>query len=78
MHFLVTGTGEQAAAASVVAQDPGALRHHGDRGDLGDAIFGRYLFAPAFFWEDAVSMVVLALHTAYLWALLAVRWTLSG
>ena len=33
------------------------------------AVFGRYLFAPAFFWEDAVSMIVLALHTAYLAAL---------
>ncbi|WP_408598329.1 2-vinyl bacteriochlorophyllide hydratase [Limnohabitans sp.] len=30
-------------------------------------VFGQYLFAPAFFWEDVVSMVVLALHTAYLW-----------
>jgi len=28
------------------------------------------LFAPAFFWEDFVSMFVLALHTAYLGALL--------
>ena len=28
-------------------------------------MFGRYLFAPAFFWEDVVSMVVMALHTAY-------------
>ena len=34
------------------------------------AVFGRYLFAPAFFWEDVVSMLVLALHTAYLVALL--------
>ena len=33
-------------------------------------VFGRYLFAPAFFWEDVVSMLVLALHTAYLGALL--------
>jgi len=33
-------------------------------------VFGRYLFAPAFFWEDFVSMFVLALHTAYLGALL--------
>lgn len=31
-------------------------------------VFGQYLFAPAFFWEDVVSMGVLALHTAYLWA----------
>ena len=29
-------------------------------------VFGQYLFAPAFFWEDVVSMVVIALHTAYL------------
>ncbi len=29
-------------------------------------VFGQYLFAPAFFWEDVVSMLVLALHTAYL------------
>jgi 3-vinyl bacteriochlorophyllide hydratase len=28
------------------------------------------LFARAFFWEDFVSMFVLALHTAYLGALL--------
>lgn len=33
-------------------------------------VFGKYLFAPAFFWEDAVSMVVIALHTAYLVMLL--------
>jgi 3-vinyl bacteriochlorophyllide hydratase len=33
------------------------------------AVFGRYLFAPAFFWEDVVSMLVIALHTAYLVAL---------
>ena len=32
-------------------------------------VFGRYLFAPAFFWEDVFSLVVLFLHTAYLVAL---------
>jgi 3-vinyl bacteriochlorophyllide hydratase len=31
-------------------------------------VFGQYLFAPAFFWEDVFSMLVLALHTAYLYA----------
>ena len=31
-------------------------------------VFGQYLFAPSFFWEDVVSMGVLALHTAYLMA----------
>jgi 3-vinyl bacteriochlorophyllide hydratase len=32
-------------------------------------VFDRWLFAPAFFWEDVFSMLVLALHTAYLVAL---------
>jgi 3-vinyl bacteriochlorophyllide hydratase len=32
-------------------------------------VFGQYLFAPAFFWEDVVSFGVIALHTVYLWAL---------
>lgn len=32
-------------------------------------VFGKYLFAKAFFWEDVFSMLVLALHTAYLIAL---------
>ena len=38
------------------------------------AVFGRYLFAPSFFWEDVFSMLVLALHTAYLAALAAGTW----
>lgn len=33
-------------------------------------VFGQYLFAPAFFWEDVVSFVVIALHTVYLVGLL--------
>lgn len=32
-------------------------------------VFGQYLFAPVFFWEDVVSFVVIALHTAYVAAL---------
>ena len=32
-------------------------------------MFGQYLFAPAFFWEDVFSFAVIALHTAYLYAL---------
>jgi 3-vinyl bacteriochlorophyllide hydratase len=34
-------------------------------------VFGCYLFAPAFFWEDVFSFLVLALHTAYLVELFA-------
>jgi 3-vinyl bacteriochlorophyllide hydratase len=32
-------------------------------------VFGKYLFADGFFWEDVFSMQVLALHTAYLYFL---------
>ena len=41
-------------------------------------MFGRYLFAPAFYWEDVVSMLVLALHTAYLVALVTGALTVRG
>jgi 3-vinyl bacteriochlorophyllide hydratase len=36
-------------------------------------VFGQYLFAPAFFWEDVVSFLVIALHTIYLGGLLSGR-----
>lgn len=32
-------------------------------------VFDRWLFAPAFYWEDVFSMLVLALHTACLVAM---------
>jgi 3-vinyl bacteriochlorophyllide hydratase len=32
-------------------------------------VFGKYLFAKAFFWEDVVSMGVIALHTLYIFSL---------
>ena len=38
-------------------------------------VYGKYLFAHAFFWEDVVSMVVLALHTAYLWVWWQDQWS---
>jgi 3-vinyl bacteriochlorophyllide hydratase len=33
-------------------------------------VFGRYLFANAFFWEDLFSFLVIGLHTAYVGAVL--------
>ncbi len=38
-------------------------------------VFGQYLFARAFFWEDVFSFAVIALHSAYLWALWSGEWT---
>ena len=68
---LATGEGVALANASVVAKTL-ALYAIMITGSLWEkAVFGRYLFAPAFYWEDVVSMLVLALHTAYLVALAA-------
>jgi len=69
LRFLATGAGEQAAVLSVVVKTL-VLYTIMITGSLWEkAVFGRYLFAPAFFWEDVFSMLVLALHTAYLAAL---------
>ncbi|MFC6050068.1 2-vinyl bacteriochlorophyllide hydratase, partial [Methylobacterium hispanicum] len=69
LRTLATGEGLWAANLSVVVKT-GVLYAIMVTGSIWEkAVFGRYLFAPAFFWEDAVSMLVLALHTAYLAAL---------
>lgn len=69
LRFLSTGEGYLAATVSIVIKTlvlytimvTGAIWEHD--------VFGRYLFAPAFFWEDVVSFAVIGLHTAYLCAL---------
>ena len=66
VRWLVTGEGLWAASASFVAKCvllslimvTGAIWEK--------VVFGQWLFAPAFFWEDVVSMLVIALHTACL------------
>ncbi|MEK8031294.1 2-vinyl bacteriochlorophyllide hydratase [Ideonella sp. DXS29W] len=69
LRFLVTGEGEAAATVSVLAKTL-LLYSIMVTGCLWEkAVFGRYLFAPAFYWEDVFSMVVLALHSAYVVAL---------
>lgn len=69
LRTLLTGEGVYEASVSVVIKTfflyaimiTGAVWEK--------RVFGRYLFAPAFFWEDVVSMFVIALHTAYVTAL---------
>ena len=66
LRYLDTGDGETAATLSVVIKTlvlyaimiTGAIWERD--------VFGQYLFARPFFWEDVVSMLVMALHTAYL------------
>jgi len=63
---LLTGEGAFAADVSIVVKTL-VLYTIMVTGSIWEkVVFGRWLFAPAFFWEDVFSMLVLALHTAYL------------
>ena len=71
VRFLLTGEGDAVATASIVFKTA-VLYLIMVTGSIWErAVFGRYLFAPAFYWEDMVSMLVLALHTAYIAALMS-------
>jgi len=66
LRYLVTGEGYALATISIILKTlilytimiTGAIWEKD--------VFGQYLFVHAFFWEDVFSMLVLALHTAYL------------
>jgi len=69
IRYLGTGEGYYAATVSVVVKTL-ILYAIMVTGSIWErVVFGRWLFAPSFFWEDVVSMLVMALHTAYLAAL---------
>ncbi|MCA3663313.1 MAG: 2-vinyl bacteriochlorophyllide hydratase, partial [Methylobacterium sp.] len=59
LRYLLTGAGYEAATLSIILKTlvlylimvTGSLWEH--------AVFGRYLLAPAFYWEDMVSFVVI-------------------
>jgi len=71
LRYLATGEGLALATTSVVIKTL-LLYAIMVTGSLWERdVFGRYLFARPFFWEDVFSMLVLALHTAYLAALAA-------
>ena len=70
LRYLATGNGDFAATVSIVVKTfvlytimvTGAIWEK--------KVFGQYLFAPAFFWEDVMSFLVIALHTLYMGALI--------
>jgi len=69
LRYLATGAGHDAAVWSVVVKTLTLYTIMVTGCIWEKVVFGRYLFAPAFYWEDVFSMLVLALHTAYLVAL---------
>jgi 3-vinyl bacteriochlorophyllide hydratase len=78
VRFLWAGEGEGIATASIVLKTL-LLYTIMVTGCIWEkVVFGKYLFARAFFWEDVFSMLVLALHTAYLVALLGGLLSVTG
>jgi 3-vinyl bacteriochlorophyllide hydratase len=70
LRFLLTGEGYHIATVSIVAKTT-VLYLIMITGAIWEKIvFGQWLFAPAFFWEDVFSFVVIALHTTYLFGLI--------
>lgn len=71
IRYLTTGLGYEAATLSILIKT-GFLYLIMVTGAIWEkVVFGQYLFAPAFFWEDVFSFAVIALHSAYIWALYA-------
>lgn len=69
-RFLITGAGYDLATYSIIAKTAVLLTIMVTGAIWEKAVFGQYLFAPAFFWEDVVSFLVIALHLAYVAALI--------
>ncbi len=69
LRYLAYGVGYEAATISIVVKTLTLYTIMVTGAIWEKVVYGQYLFAPAFYWEDMVSMLVIALHTAYLYAL---------
>lgn len=74
-YYLMTGRGYEVATVSILIKTflLYAIMVTGSIWEK--VVFGEWLFADAFFWEDVFSMLVLALQTLYVIALLKGWWT---
>ncbi len=69
LRFLITGLGYEIATLSILIKTAFLYLIMFTGAIWEKVVFGQYLFAPSFFWEDVFSFAVIALHTAYIWAL---------
>lgn len=69
LRYMLTGTGYEAATLSVVVKTAFLYLIMVTGAIWEKIVFGQYLLAPAFFWEDVFSFAVIALHSAYILAL---------
>lgn len=78
LRYLATGLGYEIATWSILIKT-GFLYLIMITGAIWEkVVFDQYLFAEPFFWEDVFSFAVIALHTAYIWALLTSSLTPVG
>jgi 3-vinyl bacteriochlorophyllide hydratase len=71
LRYLATGEGYGIATASVLVKTAALYLIMVTGAIWEKVVFGQYLFAPGFFWEDVFSFGVIALHTLYLYGLFA-------
>ncbi len=70
LRYLASGAGYEAATISVLVKTAFLYLIMITGAIWEKVVFGQYLLAPAFFWEDVFSFAVIALHSAYLFGLL--------
>ncbi|MEX0339598.1 MAG: 2-vinyl bacteriochlorophyllide hydratase [Arenibacterium sp.] len=70
LRFLWTGLGYEAATLSILIKTALLFLIMITGAIWEKVVFGQYLFATAFFWEDVFSFAVIALHAGYVWALI--------
>lgn len=66
VRYLVTGEGYAEATISIVVKTLFLYTIMVTGAIWEKVVFGQYLLAPAFFWEDVFSFFVIFAHTAYL------------
>ncbi len=69
VRYLQTGSGYEVATLSVLLKTAILYTIMITGAIWEKVVFGRYLLAPSFFWEDVFSFFVIAAHTAYVIAL---------
>jgi len=66
LRYLATGDGYMAATVSILIKTALLFTIMVTGAIWEKVVFGQYLLAPAFFWEDVFSFAVIALHCLYL------------
>lgn len=69
LRYMMSGAGYEIATVSIVVKTALLLAIMVTGAIWEKVVFGQYLFAPAFFWEDVFSFAVIALHLLYVFGL---------